>query len=191
MVRASWEFEVRPHHITPVRRSLSSSSLPVVRRIFLKGLMHIETVAVALLVSAIGSQLSTQEKKVTRAELPAAVQRAADEQSRGATVRGYSTERDNGQTVYEVAITVHGRSRDVTIDSTGNVIEVEEQVSLDSLPEAVRTGLRQLAGTGRVTNVESLTKRGTLVAYEAHVRTGTKRSEIQVGPDGKRLAHPE
>ena len=31
----------------------------------------------------------------------------------------------------------------------------------------------------------------TLVAYEAHVRTGTKRSEIQVGPDGKPLAHPE
>src|SRR3954463_9517211 len=153
--------------------------------------MHIETVAVALLVSAIGSQLSAQEKRVTRAELPAAVQRVADEQSRGATVRGYSTERDNGQTIYEVAIAVHGRSRDVTIDSTGNVLEVEERVPFDSLPAAVRASLRQLAGSGRITTIESLTKRGTLVAYEAHVRTGTKRSEIQVGPDGKPLAHPE
>lgn len=79
----------------------------------------------------------------------------------------------------------------MTIDSTGNVLEVEEQVLLDSLPEAVRSGLQQAAGAGRITNVESLTKRGTLVAYEAHVRTGQKRSEVQVGPDGKPLAHRE
>jgi hypothetical protein len=55
----------------------------------------------------------------------------------------------------------------------------------------VRTGLRQLAGSGKITIVESVTKRGTLVAYEAQVRNGAKRSEIQVGPDGKPLAHPE
>ena len=88
-------------------------------------------------------------------------------------------------------MTVHGRSRDVTLDSTGNVLEVEEQVLLDSLPEAVRSGLKGLAGSGTITNVESLTKRGTLVAYEAHVHTGDQRSEVQVGPDGKPLAHPE
>lgn len=106
-------------------------------------------------------------------------------------MRGYSTEKEEGQTVYEVEMTVHGRSRDVTIDSTGTVLEIEEQVAFDSLPADVRTGLKQAAGSGRITKVESLTKRGTLVAYEAQVRTGTKRSEVQVGPDGKPLAHPE
>jgi hypothetical protein len=55
----------------------------------------------------------------------------------------------------------------------------------------VREGLQQRAGTGKIGKVESLTKRGTLVAYEAHVLTGTKRSEVQVGPDGKPLAHEE
>jgi hypothetical protein len=39
--------------------------------------------------------------------------------------------------------------------------------------------------------VESITKNGKLVAYEAAVKTGTKNSEVQVGPDGKKLAHPE
>jgi hypothetical protein len=126
-----------------------------------------------------------------RSELPAAVQKTADEQSAGAKVRGYSTETENGQVEYEVAMTVRGHSRDVTIAADGSVLEVEDQVALDSLPDAVRTGLRQLAGAGRITKVESLTKHGTLVAYEAQVHTGTKRSEIQVGPDGKSLAHPE
>jgi hypothetical protein len=154
--------------------------------------MRIETVTVALLmITILGTQASAQERKLKHSELPAAVQRAAAEQSKDATVHGYSTEKDNGQVVYEVEMTVRGHSRDVTLDSTGTVLEVEEQVTLDSLPEAVRAGLRHLAGSGSITNVESLTKRGTLVAYEAHVHTGTKRSEIQVGPDGKPLAHPE
>ena len=101
--------------------------------------MQIETLAVTLIfVITLGSQASAQEKKLERSQLPTAVQRAAAEQSKGATVRGYSTETDNGQVVYEVEMTVHGRSRDVTLDSTGNVLEVEEQVLLDSLPEAVR-----------------------------------------------------
>jgi len=146
-----------------------------------------------LLVTALASKATTQEKekKLQRSDLPAAVQRAADEQSAGATVKGYSTEEDNGQVVYEVEMTMHGHARDVTIGADGTVLEVEQEVALDSLPAAVRTGLKQLAGSGTLGKIESLTKRGTLVAYEAHVKKGNKRSEIQVGPDGKKLAHPE
>ena len=44
---------------------------------------------------------------------------------------------------------------------------------------------------GRIGKVESVTKEGKLVAYERVVKTGTKRSEVQVGPDGRKLAHPE
>ena len=156
--------------------------------------MQVVTPGIALLVLVVlasGAAAQEQEKKVKRSELPPVVQRTADAQSSGATVRGYSTEKDNGQVVYEVEMTVRGHGRDVLIDSTGTVLEIEEEVALDSLPAAVHTGLLQLAGSGTITRVESLTKRGTLVAYEAHVRTGDKRSEIQVGPDGKRLANPE
>ena len=156
--------------------------------------MKIGTMAVAFVVITIlgaPGTASAQEKKLTHAQLPAAVRRTADEQSKGATVHGYTTEKDEGQTVYEVEMTVHGRSRDVTIDSAGTVLEVEAQVVFDSLPEAVRTGLRQAAGSGTITKVESLTKLGRLVAYEAQVHLGTKRSEVQVGPDGKPLPYPQ
>jgi uncharacterized cupredoxin-like copper-binding protein len=156
--------------------------------------MQLGTIAVAVLVgTALATQASAQEKekKLQRADLPAAVQRTADEQSAGATVKGYSTEEDNGQVVYEVEMTMHGHARDVTIGADGTVLEVEQEVALDSLPAAVRTGLKQLAGSGTIGKIESLTKKGTLVAYEAHVKHGSKRSEIQVGPDGKKLAHPE
>jgi hypothetical protein len=155
------------------------------------------TIVALFLTCAIASQAATQqatqerEKKLKRSDLPAAVQKTVDQESRGATIRGYSSETDNGQLVYEIEMRVHGHNRDVLVAGDGSVLEIEEQVALDSLPAPVRDGLRQLAGRGRITEVESLTKHGTLVAYEAQVRTGTKRSEIQVGPDGKPLAHPE
>ena len=59
------------------------------------------------------------------------------------------------------------------------------------LAPSVKEGLKKAAGTGTIGKIESLTKNGKLVAYEAVVKRGTKHSEIQVGPEGKKLAHPE
>lgn len=132
-----------------------------------------------------------QEKKLQKSDLPAAVQKTADEQAKGATVKGYSSEKEDGKLIYEVQLTVNGKSRDVSIDSAGAVIEIEDQVAFDSLPTAVQDGLKKKAAAGKVLSVESLTKKGKLVAYEAVVQTGTKKKEIQVGPDGKPLAHEE
>ncbi len=134
---------------------------------------------------------SAQEKKIKKSDLPAAVQKTADEQSKGAIVKGYNSEVEDGKTIYEVELTVNGHSRDVSISPAGEVVEVEEEVALDSLPAEVRDGLQKKAGAGKITKVESLTKKGKLVAYEAQVRTNGKKSEVQVGPDGKPLAHPE
>jgi hypothetical protein len=55
----------------------------------------------------------------------------------------------------------------------------------------VQNGLQAKAGSGKLDKVESITKHDKLVAYEAKVMTNGKRSEIQVGPDGKPLAHEE
>ncbi len=132
-----------------------------------------------------------QEKRIKKSQLPPAVQKAVQDHSEGATVRGYSTEVDNGKREYEVQLKVNGHNKDVTMDGNGKVLEVEEQVDLSSLPAEVRDGLKDKAGKGNITQVESLTKEGKLVAYEAQVRKGTKRSEVQVGPDGKTLATPQ
>jgi hypothetical protein len=132
-----------------------------------------------------------QEKKIQRADLPPAVEKTVAAQSQGATIRGFSTEVEKGQTFYEAEMTVSGHSKDVLIAANGDVAEVEEQVALDSLPAAVTDGLKAKAGKGTILKVESLTKHDQLVAYDAVVKIGTKKSEIQVGPDGKPLDHEE
>jgi len=131
------------------------------------------------------------EKKIKRSDLPPAVEKTVAAESQGATLRGLSEEKENGQTYYEAELTVAGHSRDVLIDTNGNIVEVEEQVAFEKLPAEVQAGLQTKAGTGRITRVESITKHGKLVAYEAKVVTAGKRSEVQVGPDGKPLDHEE
>jgi hypothetical protein len=134
---------------------------------------------------------SAQEKKIKRSDLPPAVEKTVAAQSVGATIRGFSTEKEKGQTLYEVEMTVSGHSKDVSMTADGSIVEVEEQVTLDSLSPEVKAGLQAKAGNGKITKVESLTKKDKLVAYEAQVETNGKKSEVQVGPDGKPLAHEE
>lgn len=141
----------------------------------------------ACLLSAGMTLAQETERPARMKDLPQAVQATVREQSRGAVVRGFSVETEKGQTFYEASLKVKGRVRDVLIDANGNVVEIEEQVALASLPPAARAEIVKQAGKGRVLSVESITKNNAVVAYEAHVRTAGKISEIKVDPDGKPL----
>ena len=132
-----------------------------------------------------------QEKKIKRSELPAAVEKTVVEQSKGATIRGFSEEKEKGQTTYEAEMLLNGHTKDVLMDTNGVVIEIEEEVDLQAVSAEVRAGLQAKAGKGKITKTESITKKDKLVAYEAHVVTDGKKSEVQVGPDGKPLDHEE
>ena len=134
---------------------------------------------------------SAQEKKINRSDLPPAVEKTVAAQSSGATIRGFSTEKEKGQTLYEVEMTVNGHSKDISMMTDGSIVEIEEQVALDSLSPEVKAGLQAKAGKGKILKVESLTKKDKLVAYEARVETNGKKSEVQVGSDGKPLDHEE
>ena len=144
-----------------------------------------------LMLFLISAASEGSERKIKHSDLPAAVQAAVAAQSHGAKVRGFAEEKENGQTYYEAELQVSGHSKDVLMDPEGKVVEVEEEVALGALPASVREGLLAKAASSKLVKVESLTKQGKLVAYEAQVIANGKKSEIQVGPDGKPLDHLE
>ncbi len=152
----------------------------------LRAMMVTATVTVLLSLLA-----ASQEIRIRRSDLPPAVEKVVVTQSQGATIRGFSQEKENGKTFYETELTVDGHSRDILMDVEGTVVEVEEQISAESLPPAVQNGLQAKAGKGKLVKFETLTKRGKLVAYEAQVLTKGKKSEVQVGSDGKSLPQEE
>lgn len=124
------------------------------------------------------------EKPVRMKDLPEAVRKTVQEQSKGATLRGLAKEIKDGETFYEAELRVKGHNKDVLIDPSGAVIEIEEQVTLSSLPAEVKAAMLKNAGKGKIILVESITKSNTLEAYEAHVSRAGKRFEIKVAPDG-------
>jgi hypothetical protein len=146
----------------------------------------ISAVAVLMATSAV-----TQEKKIKRSDLPPAVEKTVAAQSAGATVKGFSKENEKGQTYYEAEMVVNGHSKDILIDGNGAIVEVEEEVAMDALPSEVKAGLQAKAADGKLVKVETITKKDKLVAYEAQVTKGGKKSEVQVGPDGRPLDHEE
>ena len=87
-----------------------------------------------LLVVSLGLSWSAvgQERKIKRSDLPAAVEKTVVEQSKGATIRGFSEEKENGQTTYEAEMLVNGHTKDVSMDANGVLQEIEEQVDLQA-----------------------------------------------------------
>jgi hypothetical protein len=72
----------------------------------------------------IAGACSAQEKRIKRSDLPPAVEKTVAEVSKGATVRGFNEEKENGKVAYEVEMVVNGNSKDVQIDPNGMVTEV-------------------------------------------------------------------
>lgn len=151
----------------------------------------ISNLAVIVASTSIVVIAAAQEKRIQKSDLPAAVQKAMDSETAGSTIRGYSSEVEAGQQEYEVETVKNGHRRDISFTPDGQVLEVEEQVELAKLPSKVRDALQAKAGSGNTTKVESITKQGKLVAYEAKVEKAGKKLEIQVGPEGESLAHEE
>ena len=125
------------------------------------------------------------ERPVQMKDLPAPVQKTVQEQSQGAELKGLSREVEKGRTYYEAETKVNGKSRDGLIDSAGAVVEVEEEIALEAVPQAARAAIERYAGGGKILLVESVTKNGT-VRYEATIRKGLKKSEVLFSADGVR-----
>jgi uncharacterized membrane protein YkoI len=135
------------------------------------------------LAAASGAQ-TVPEKSTTMSKLPTPVQQAiksyvADNQ---ATLRGLSSETEDGRKLYEAELRVNGKNRDVTFDQGGQVVLVEQEVALADVPAPARAAITKAAGKARITMVESLTENGKQF-YEAHL-AGGKTKEVKVDASG-------
>src|SRR5262249_7280207 len=99
-----------------------------------------------------------QDQRAKIKSLPPAVQKTVEEQSKGAQIRGISKEVEKRKTQYELELTVDGRSRDMIIDPTGAILEVEEGVTLESLSPAVKAEIEKSLGGAKLLKLETVTK---------------------------------
>ena len=142
----------------------------------------VSTAAVTLLI---GAGVLVADKKVHLKDLPPAVQKAMQAETKDAAIVGYAEERENGKVFYEVETKVKGLTRDLLFDAGGALVAVEQEVAPDALPAAVKTAF---SASGKVLKAESITK-GSTVTYEAHIqKKDGKKSELVVDAQGKAIA---
>jgi uncharacterized membrane protein YkoI len=125
-----------------------------------------------------------QEKKIKREDLPPEVQKALQKASGGATIVGFAKETEGGAVRYEVEMKAGNHSKDVTFDADGNVVAVEEETTLDSIPAGAREAILKTAGKQKLLKIESVTEAGA-TTYEAHFKSGLRTKEVKVDAGGK------
>lgn len=144
--------------------------------------------AAAMAVAMVTSGAVASERPVKMKDLPPAVQQTVEKETKGLTVVGLSEETEKGRTLYEVETRVDGHTHDFLIDAGGTVVEKEQEVPLDSIPEPARAAILREAGRGTVERVEAVTKDGS-TEYEATVKRVGKKSEVVVSSDGTLQKH--
>jgi hypothetical protein len=139
----------------------------------------------AVVLLSVGSA-SAGDKPVKVEDMPQAVQETIRAQSEGARVVGTSSESEHGKLLYELESVVGDHRRDVLIDASGNVIEIEVEVPLAATPVPVQEGIQQVAANDRILKIESVAKGdGKVYAYDVHLQAATRKRGFRIAPDGQ------
>ena len=153
----------------------------------MRPMYRIPVLLVAGLLMAGPSHATTAKAppKLTLEALPEAVQKTVRAETEGAVIHNISKEKgEDGIWVYEIETKVKNLGHDFIVGQDGALLISERQVTLESLPPAVRTTLVKAAGKQTIRIIESVTKAGKLEYYEAQVGSAKAAKEIKVGPDG-------
>lgn len=137
-----------------------------------------------LTVLLLSAGIAAADTAMPFSQLPLPVQTSAKKELKGARILGAGSEMDGGRMTYEVQTKLNGKSRDLSFDANGNLLEIEQQVDLDNLPAKAKAALQARVKQGKIERVESVTA-GKSVSYEATIMTQDgRRSEIAVNKDG-------
>jgi uncharacterized membrane protein YkoI len=146
-------------------------------------------VAVSSLVLLASVAASAQEEEVPLDKVPKVVLDAVKAKYPNAKLEGASTETENGQKVYEVAITEKGAHIDVTLTPEGKITLVEKEIEAKDLPREVVEALIDKHPGATVKLAEEMSDgAGKVQAYELKIVTAeNKVLELKFDPKGKTL----
>jgi hypothetical protein len=144
--------------------------------------MRTLTSITSMIALCLGTALA--EKKLTLKDLPAPVQKTIQAELKGGEIKSIGKETEHGVAQYEVETMLNGKHRDFNVDTKGNLVVVEEETTIDSIPPAAKTAILKKVADGKLGMVE-LFIRGAETMYEAAYTTKAgKKHEVLVKADG-------
>ena len=122
-----------------------------------------------------------QERKVKAEEVPAAALQMLRALAGGAAITEFAEEIEHGHTFYEGSWQGPTGQIDALVTEFGDLVEIEETVPAESVPNAVRARGTHAAGA----NTKLTFEKKTLVMYELHYRKDGKEHELILTPDAR------
>ena len=163
-------------------------------------------VCLALCIGAVATkQALDKEKEVLIDEVPPAVKATILAEANGAPIQEIEMETEDGKTVYEAEVIIDGQEVDIVVAPDGTLLgketedddeddddegddddEIEEEISLDDVPEVVKATMLKEAAGAEIEEVVKETEDGQVV-YEAEFEVDGQEIEIEVATDGTLL----
>jgi hypothetical protein len=127
-------------------------------------------------------EMGESERQVTEAEVPAAALAALKKQAGGAEITEFAEEIEYGHTFYEASWkSPDGRNIDCLVTSTGDLVEIEEEMRTGNVPTAVLKASWEAAGEDTRLTFE----KKTMILYEVKFQKGESSQELLLTPDGR------
>ena len=113
--------------------------------------------------------------------VPSRVKEAFQRESGGATITEVEASKMDGVPVYEAQGSAGGTSHEATVTAEGALVEIEETVSFEKIPGAVKSAILTSFGM----NASVVVERKMIVVYEAEGKIAGKHAELIIMPTGR------
>lgn len=122
-----------------------------------------------------------EETSVSLADTPAGVQAAIRNFQAGGTLKGITSENEDGVIIYEAEYDVNGKEHSLKMASDGTILEIEKAVDSTALPAAVLANLQKKFPDCTVKKAETVEKHFIEVKL---ITDGGETHEVKLSPTG-------
>lgn len=144
------------------------------------------TIVMAGLCAVMVSVGRADEEKIALDQLPAKVKAAIKAKFPDAELISAEKEKEDGKTLYEVAIKHKGRTIEATVAEDGKIVEIEKEIATKDLPKVIVDALEKKYPKAAVTKAEEITADDKM-KYELLITAGGKTLEVSFDAQGKFL----
>ena len=131
-------------------------------------------------------------QKLTPDKIPQKVMAAIKGRFPGADITAAEREVEDGNVVYDIELTHQGRKYEMDIKEDGTIIEIEKEIKLKDLSEAVAKAVKAKYPKATIVEIMEVNKvkgkQETPDHYEIVIETADKKKmELEVSLDGKSI----
>lgn len=119
-------------------------------------------------------------------QVPEAARAVIESHTAGAEICRIKQKQKDGRTIYKVKYKKGGREHELKVSAAGDLLELEEAVTLDELPAAVRATVEKETAGAEIEELEKGTEGGKTF-YEVEFKKDGETPEVIIDPDGSVL----